>query len=73
MPELPASAYPPSGTMSGGTVKILRRCAKCPGEFAIRDLSSRAVYCPVCRREIKAMGMVVSLDRGRFTHGKAAA
>jgi hypothetical protein len=32
---------------------ILRRCLACPAEFVIKDLSSRASYCPRCRELAK--------------------
>jgi PHP family Zn ribbon phosphoesterase len=47
-------------------IRIFRCCMACRRDFAIRDMSSRAVYCPKCRKEIRAEGMVLSLDRTRY-------
>jgi hypothetical protein len=35
-------------------------------DFPIKDMSSRAIYCPTCRQMAKQFGMVVNLDRQRF-------
>jgi hypothetical protein len=36
--------------MNAQPVKIFRQCPKCLGDFAIKQLSSRATYCPACRK-----------------------
>lgn len=59
--------------MNRKPIMIIRQCVKCPAEFAVKAITSRAIYCPACRAEIKGVGLVVNLDRSKFERVKKAA
>jgi PHP family Zn ribbon phosphoesterase len=39
--------------MNRRPVMIFRVCVQCRSDFSIKAISSRALYCPKCRKEIK--------------------